>query len=87
MDPESCHAEVMHRRNAGREVFASSALSGRSARGQRLEPGLYRVPQGARMYADLFAAVDAMILSLLIKDEKRKALNRLQSDICAYADR
>jgi len=39
------------------------------------------------MYADLFAAVDAMILSLLIKDEKRKALNRLQSDICAYADR
>ncbi|HSN23646.1 MAG TPA: hypothetical protein VLS45_05690, partial [Methylomicrobium sp.] len=52
------------------------------AASQRIEPGLYKVPQGSRIHADLLNAVVDMIRPLLIehnKDEASKFEDRLST--------
>jgi|GEM_PF-1578732 len=49
-----------------------ATLDGVVAGSQRLEPGLYKVPQGTRIHADLFTAGGDMIRPLRVKDEKHK---------------
>ncbi|MDD1612042.1 MAG: hypothetical protein LUQ57_02760 [Methylococcaceae bacterium] len=79
MQEAKAHAEHPHRPPAdllGERQAAQindATLDGVVAGSQRLESGLYKVPQCGRIHADLFAAVADMIRPLLIRDDKHKA--------------